>query len=180
VGYTGGTQKDPTYHDLGDHTESIQIEYDPSVVGYEHLVNIFWANHHPCRRSSRQYKSAIWYHDEEQHKLSIETRDHVQTKYKDKIVTTIEPAGTFYWAEDYHQKYMLRNARSIFTHFKSLSMEELVNSVAASRINGYVGGNGTLEQLQKEIASFGLNEHLSQLLIDKVAQSGGSGGHCPL
>ena len=75
VGYTGGTTVDPTYHDLGDHSETIQIDYDPTQVSYQALLDVFWNSHNPTTRSwSRQYASAVFYHSDEQKKLAMESR----------------------------------------------------------------------------------------------------------
>jgi len=63
VGYTGGDKPNPTYHNIGDHAESVDIDYDPEVTDYENLLDIFWKNHNPTSFYSRQYMSAIFYHD---------------------------------------------------------------------------------------------------------------------
>ena len=74
VGYAGGQKKDPTYRAIGDHTEAIEIEYDPTKITYGQLLHVFWNNHNACRQPwSTQYKSAIFYHDAAQKKLADET-----------------------------------------------------------------------------------------------------------
>ena len=111
VGYTGGTTPDPTYHSMGDHTESIQIDFDPNVISYQALLDHFWASHDPVYKSSCQYKSAIFYHDDEQKRLAEESFAEEEKKRKKKIFTCLQPLETFYLAEDYHQKYLTK-ARS--------------------------------------------------------------------
>ncbi|MDD5112162.1 MAG: peptide-methionine (S)-S-oxide reductase MsrA [Candidatus Altiarchaeota archaeon] len=104
VGYTGGTKKNPTYHDLGDHTESVEIKFNPDVIPYKELLEHFWSQHNPGAISVTQYKSAIFYHNEEQRKKAEESKRRQQEK--GDVVTEVLPAGVFYEAEEYHQKYL--------------------------------------------------------------------------
>lgn len=100
VGYAGGTKANPTYHALGDHTETIDMDYDPNEISYSELLDIFWNNHDPTTNCKRQYMSAIFYHDEEQRLLAEETKA-VMTKKKNRpIQTQILPAKEFYEAEE--------------------------------------------------------------------------------
>ena len=84
----------------GDHTESVEIEYDPSEVSYETLLTLFWNNHDPFSPRKRQYMSAIFYHNEEQKHLAEESMKVAQSKSKRKVVTQILPAERFYDAEE--------------------------------------------------------------------------------
>ena len=109
VGYSGGKKKDPTYRSIGDHSETIEIDYDPTRISYKKLLSVFWHSHNPTQRSwSQQYKSAIFYHNEEQESLAIASRNELQDsgEYSRDIVTEIAPASTFYMAEEYHQQYL--------------------------------------------------------------------------
>eukprot|EP00055_Hartaetosiga_balthica_P002722 m.5020 g.5020 ORF g.5020 m.5020 type:complete len:128 (+) comp2325_c0_seq1:244-627(+) len=112
VGYTGGSRANPTYYSLGDNTESIQIEFDPTVISYDALLDKFWSNHDASRKSRVQYQSGIWYESEEQ-KKAIEKAVAYQSKLPRyngrKIASHIAPLGDFYLAEDYHQKYLDRS-----------------------------------------------------------------------
>jgi peptide-methionine (S)-S-oxide reductase len=171
VGYSGGEKKNPTYYDLGDHSESIQIDYDPTQISYDKLLEIFWASHNPAQRSwSRQYKAAVFYHDEEQKRLAVETRDREAARRKTPIATEILPATTFYRAEDYHQKYRLRQDSVLMNEFKAAypSDTEFVDSTAAARVNGYLDGYGTLESLQEELDDLGLSPAASKKLEEVV------------
>jgi peptide-methionine (S)-S-oxide reductase len=118
VGYSGGTLKNPTYKDVCSgrtgHAEVVEVEYDPSQVSYEDLLNVFWENHDPTQMNRQgpdigaQYRSAIFFHTPEQEaaaKASKEALDH-SGQYKRPIVTEITPASEFYRAEDYHQQYL--------------------------------------------------------------------------
>jgi peptide-methionine (S)-S-oxide reductase len=118
-GYTGGGRKNPTYEEVSTgttgHAESLQVTYDPTRVTYGQLLDVFWHNVDPtdgagqfCDRGS-QYRTAIFYHDEEQHRLAEESKKEVQPLLKRPIVTQIVPATEFYPAEEYHQDYYKKN-----------------------------------------------------------------------
>jgi len=172
VGYAGGTTADPTYHDLGDHTETIQLDYDPTQVSYQELLDVFWSSHNPTIRPwSRQYMSIVFYHDEEQRRLAEETREREATKLGGQIFTEIVPASEFYLAEAYHQKYRLRGRRDLMEEFNRIYPDEgdFVYSTAAARVNGYLGGHGTLEALEAEIEDLGLSTEGRRKLVDMVA-----------
>ena len=122
-GYTGGTRTNPTYEQVSsggtNHTEAVEVIYDPKKVSYETLLAAFWKNHDPtvinrqfCDGGS-QYRPGIFYHSEEQKKLAEASKAKVtQTKtFPQPIVTPIEQAGTFWPAEDYHQDYYMKNPR---------------------------------------------------------------------
>lgn len=118
VGYSGGHVANPSYRQVcaGDtgHAETVQVEYDPDQVGYADLLRVFWNNHNPTTRDRQgpdvgsQYRSAIFCHDDEQLQAARASRDELERAgaYDAPIVTEIEPAGPFYPAEDYHQRYL--------------------------------------------------------------------------
>lgn len=122
VGYTGGTNKNPSYEDVCNketgHAEAVQIEFDSKKVSYEKLLKIFWKIHDPTTLNRQgpdvgsQYRSAIFYHNEEQKELAIKSKEKEQKKYKNKIVTEITEAKTFYKAEKYHQQYLEKQGLS--------------------------------------------------------------------
>ena len=160
VGYAGGQKKDPTYHSLGDHSETIQIDYDPTRITYRELLSVFWQSHDPTSRAwSRQYMSAIFYHNETQRELALETRALEEKKRNKKIQTEILPLSNFYLAEDYHQKYQLRGQRDLMREFKAMYPREVdfVNSTAAARVNGYLGGYGSSEEIKATVEKLGLS-----------------------
>jgi peptide-methionine (S)-S-oxide reductase len=161
VGYSGGAKKNPTYHDLGDHSETIQIDFDPAQISYEKLLDIFWKAHDPTSRSwSSQYRAALFFHNEEQKRAAYQSRDREAARIKGKIQTEVLPATDFYPAEDYHQKYYLRQDFVLGTEFRMTfpSERDFVNSTAAARVNGYLGGYGTPSALKEEIDQLGLSE----------------------
>ena len=171
VGYTGGTLEDPTYYTLGDHTESVQVDYDPTQISYETLLAVFWQAHDPTTPSfSRQYMAAAFYHDEAQKKLALETMGRVAAELGSKVETQILPAGTFYLAEDYHQKYNLRRRQVIYQELAAIypQVEDLIASTAAARLNGYLGGYGTRAQLERELDGLGLSPKAREQLLSMV------------
>ena len=120
VGYTGGTTKNPTYEQvcsgITGHAEAVEIEFDPKKVSYEKLLSIFWDNHNPTQINRQgpdvgeQYRSAIFYHGNDQKKTALKSMEDLKKslKYSKPIVTAIIPATSFYRAEDYHQKYLVK------------------------------------------------------------------------
>lgn len=120
VGYTGGITKNPTYHNVctnkTGHAEAIQIEFDPEVVPYDKLLEVFWSVHDPTTKNRQgpdigsQYRSMIAFHSKEQEDLAKKSKAVLQSsgKFKNEIVTEIVPASTFYKAEEYHQKYYMK------------------------------------------------------------------------
>ncbi|XP_046581257.1 peptide methionine sulfoxide reductase-like [Haliotis rubra] len=128
---------------------------------------MFWKNHDPTSSRSRQYMSAIFYQDDEQRKLAELTMKEQQGNRARPIATVITKAKTFYNAEDYHQKYMLRHYPDIIQSLH-LTDEEIITSSVAARLNGYLGGNGTLEQFNEECPAFGLSRSQVELVRKKV------------
>jgi len=124
VGYTGGHTENPTYEDVCSHTtghaEAVEVTFDPLKVNYEQLLKVFWESHDPTTLNRQgpdigdNYRSAIFYHNEEQKKLAERSKDELEKsgKHEGKIVTEIKAAGPFYKAEEYHQKYYQKHGIS--------------------------------------------------------------------
>jgi len=156
VGYAGGALENPTYRNLGDHTETIQIDYDPTRVSYGQLLEVFWDSHNPTtQRWSRQYMSIIFYHDSEQLTLATQTRQREEDGLGRQVYTEIIPFSRFYLAEDYHQKYHLQQIPQLMEELNAIypSFADFRDSTAVARINGYVRGHITLEKLQEQLNS---------------------------
>ena len=113
VGYSGGTKENPTYEDLGDHTETIEISFDDTIISYEDLLNHFWELHNPTQEHKTQYKSIIFYHDKAQKEAAEKSKISEEKKSGKNIITEIKPATHFYTAEEYHQKYIQKNKRAV-------------------------------------------------------------------
>jgi hypothetical protein len=131
------------------------------VISYRQLLLIFWQDHDPTQRSwGRQYMSLAFYHNAEQHLAIKETMAEEETRRGKAIVTEVRPAGEFFRAEDYHQKYYLRQQRQLAEEFKIIypQSREFTDSTATARVNGYLGGNGTTEQMTTELPQLGLSK----------------------
>eukprot|EP00884_Botryococcus_braunii_P011884 jgi/Botrbrau1/20697/Bobra.0058s0026.1 len=130
VGYTGGNIPEPTYRQVCDgdtgHAEAYQFEYDPAKVNYADLVEYLFRIHDPTTLNRQgndrgtQYRSAIFYHDDEQRQVAEKVKEEVQKKHypNKQIVTEIVPAGKWWDAEDYHQKYLIKNPGGYCNHFE--------------------------------------------------------------
>jgi methionine-S-sulfoxide reductase len=167
VGYAGGNKQHPIYYDLGDHTECVQIDFDPRIITYEQLLAIFWASHNPCARNGdRQYMSAVFYHDETQKNLGLKTRDREADRRGARITAEILPVKTFTVAEAYHQKYLLREEPKLLRDFQAAYPDprDFINSTAAARVNGYLAGHGSKQTLESDFPQLGLSAEASELL----------------
>ncbi|SMP65098.1 peptide-methionine (S)-S-oxide reductase [Anoxynatronum buryatiense] len=167
VGYAGGTTPNPTYHQIGDHTETIQIVYDPEVITYEALLHIFWENHDPFARAwSAQYRSMVFTHDDTQAKILQNSIQQLEAAKGRQVQTVIRSEVTFYSAEDYHQKYYLQNRRELFGEVKSQfdTFNAFVDSTTAARVNGYLAGHGTPEQMEEDLKWMNLSAEAEQQL----------------
>jgi peptide-methionine (S)-S-oxide reductase len=174
VGYAGGSKANPTYHDLGDHAETVQVDYDPTRISYRDLLDVFWQSHTPTRRPwSRQYASIIFFQNEEQKRLAIETRDREEERRGTKIHTEILPYSRFYLAEAYHHKYRLQQESKLMREFTLIYPDpsNFVNSTAAARVNGYLSGYGTRKSLERELGTLGLSSDAERTLVKSVLSS---------
>lgn len=175
MGYTGGTAPDPTYKRLGDHTESVQTDFDPAAVDYRELLELFWRSHNASRPAwSRQYMSAVFYLDEEQERLASEVKRSLEEAAGRELRTEILSASRFYLAEDYHQKYILQGDRILGQEFRRMYPEfsDFVDSPAAAKVNGYLYGCGSLEQVRTELSSLGLSAKGADHLLSRVRRHG--------
>jgi peptide-methionine (S)-S-oxide reductase len=115
VGYTGGTYENPTYQDVctgrTGHAEAVEVTFDPAVVSYETLLEVFWGCHNPTTLNRQgpdigtQYRSAIFYHTPEQEAAAHASKEQARHHFPRPVVTEITAASTFYAAEEYHQQY---------------------------------------------------------------------------
>ena len=171
VGYAGGKKKAPTYRSIGDHTETVQVDYDPARISFARLLEIIWESHQPDgRNTSGQYMHAIFYHDDAQKQLALASRADLERKTGRPVTTRILPVRSFTMAEDYHQKYILKQNADLMRELTRIypRHQDLVDSTAAARLNGYVSGNGTAEQLAKELSSLGLSADGEKILEKRV------------
>ena len=124
VGYIGGKLANPTYDevctDKTGHAEAVQVEYDPTEISYDELLQVFWDNHDPTSLNRQghdigiQYRSTIFFYNDEQKEIAQKSKDDLEKsgKFKKSIVTEIVSAPQFYKAEEYHQKYFHKHGLS--------------------------------------------------------------------
>ena len=125
VGYTGGKVPNATYRNHEGHAEAIRIEFDPTKTSYEALLRFFFRMHDPTTLNRQgndtgsSYRSAIFYHDEEQQRIAMKVKAEVDAsgKWKRPIVTEITPAGPWWRAEEYHQDYLVKNPGGYTCHW---------------------------------------------------------------
>jgi peptide-methionine (S)-S-oxide reductase len=124
VGYSGGHTENPTYKDVCSsttgHAEVVEVEYDSSKVSYEELLDVFWENHDPTTPNRQgpdvgsQYRSVIFFHTPEQEAAARASKEKAQARFRNPIVTEIQPISEFYRAEEYHQQYFQKNRLARF------------------------------------------------------------------
>ena len=128
-GYAGGTVKNPSYDEVcmenTGHAESIQVKFDPKILSFEKILNIFWHTHNPTTLNRQgndigtQYRSAIFFHDDKQKEIAEKSKKDLEQSglYKDRIVTEITPFKNFYIAEDYHKNYYDKHQEAPYCNF---------------------------------------------------------------
>jgi len=174
VGYCGGDTPRPTHEALGQHVETVQVDFDPARIAFRQILELFGAWHDPRRPSrKRQYASVIFWADEEQRRIArrwIESRREAQDH---GLATALEPAERFWPAEAYHQKYRLRHYAPLLGHFRGrYSGRQLVDSTVAARLNGFVAGHGESGLLESELPLYGLPGEAAAGLRSLVAGRG--------
>jgi len=142
VGYCGGTHPTtPTYRSIGDYTESVQIDFDPTRISFTQLLSYFNQWHIPNTSTTRsQYAAAIFYHNEEQQQ---------QVKKMKIEDVRVDKFNKFYEAEDYHQKYNLKRTTMETDIFGKKEEWENKDKQMITKLNGFLAGYGTLEQFQQ-------------------------------
>lgn len=157
----GGSTPNPTFTKMGDHTGIIQVDFDPSRITYDQLLNVFWASHNPSFNArTKENMPVVFYHTPEQRRLAEASKSKKSLSTNRTIRTKVLPATEFHLAEKRHQKFRLRRVPSLEWEFKWMypDYNDFLNSTAVARVNGYLGGKGTKSRLQREIGLLGLSE----------------------
>ena len=134
-GYTGGTMPDPTYQRMGDHAEAVEVIYDPAVVTYEQLLEVFWSNIDPTDEGGQfydrgsQYRTAIYVLDDAQAAAARASLEANAKRLNQPIATAVLPASEFYPAEEYHQDYYLKEPDRYEAYKKGSRREETLKEV---------------------------------------------------
>lgn len=144
------------------------MDFDPKVVSFDDLLCLYWENHRPTHPMwSRQYRSAVFYHGEEQRQAAVDSKERIERELGVPLYVDIEPAREFWLAEGYHQKYYLRGDRTLASEFKSMYPRDadFIASTAAARVNGFVAGYG---DVQRDIDRLGLSDAARQELLGRA------------
>ncbi|OMO57070.1 Peptide methionine sulfoxide reductase MsrA [Corchorus capsularis] len=143
-GYAGGSKINPEYRSLGDHAESVLVEYDPNEINFRQLLEVFWSSHDSRQVFGQgpdvgnQYRSIIFTNGTEEARLAAMSKEREQTKSRSSIVTTqIQQLGSFYPAEPEHQKFELKRHPFLLQLIGNLPEDELERSNLAAKLNGY-------------------------------------------
>ena len=163
------------------------MDFDPSVISYGKLLDVFWASHDPREQPwRRQYMSAIFTHGDEQKTLALKAKEREAARRSGKIHTEILPASMFYMAEAYHQKFALRGRSELMKEYEAIypSFRDFLASTAVTRVNGYVAGYGRCEAFREELDGLGLSpagrKRLEDIVCPPGARKGRStGAACP-
>ena len=143
VGYAGGTKPDPSYEVIGDHTEVVQVEYDPDTVSFSDLLDWAFTEHHPPTQPDKQQYQNIVFTETPTQREQLRAYLDASEWTEDRIETRLERLDSFTLAEDYHQKFQLRNARWITDAFDGAGYDAAAvrESPAAAKLNAHVAGH---------------------------------------
>jgi len=165
VGYAGGTEANPSYYALGDHTEVVQVEYDPVTLSYDDLLEMVWEHHNWATNArKRQYRGVVLTHDDEQRRAVEAASETLADRTGRLVETDIETLERFHLAEQYHQKYELRSTPIVGNELLECCGDAFVDSTAAARLNGFVAGHGTDEERRDLLTAL----DLSPMALDEV------------
>lgn len=158
VGYAGGTTPSPTYRSIGDHSEALQVDFDPARVSYEQLLDFFWQNHEPCATAwSRQYQAILFFGDAAQERAARASAALVHEREGRALRTEVVPLQRFFVAEDYHQKYALRQEHTLMQQLAPWFADEAAfrESPVTAKLNAYCAGDLRFPALQEALAPLG-------------------------
>jgi peptide-methionine (S)-S-oxide reductase len=173
VGYAGGTTEAPTYREMGDHTETVEVVFDPRKLTLQELLTIFWSNHNPSNINEykgRQYQSLLLYRNEEQRLRMEKTLEDRALAEGMKPDTEIAPLKQFHEGESRHQKYYLKRYPDALEKLSAWypTEEELIASTLAARLNGLAKGYTNLSRIIDEVRSWPIPDEEQQRVIELV------------
>lgn len=172
VGFSGGTAPSPSYRKMGDHTETVEVDFNPNLISYEEILLHFWRNHYPNRDNykGRQYISLIRFHGPAQEQAVQKVKRQMELEIGEEIETDIAPFTGFTAAEERHQKYYLKRYPKALEQLTPLYPDPqlLADSTFAARLNGFVKGFGNREDLKLEITGWNIAPEYQEILISKL------------
>ncbi|CAM4401196.1 peptide-methionine (S)-S-oxide reductase MsrA [Paenibacillus tarimensis] len=174
TGYAGGSAPAPTYKQMGDHSEMVEVEYDPAVIALDELLNVFWSHHKPVNINGYkglQYRSLLLYRDEEQRRAMLKIKA-LREREIGELATDIQPYEHFYRAEDKHQKYYLKRYPDAVAKLEQLypSPGKMIDSTLAARLNGIAKGYSGMERLRSEISGWPLEPAVRNMVLRQLGQ----------
>lgn len=175
TGFAGGTTLEPTYRHMGDHTETVEVEFDPAVLTYEEILHIFWNNHNPKNINGykgRQYQSMLLYRSSEQKEAIERVLVELHASGKEKPATEVHPFSVFYPAEEKHQKYYLKRHPDAVEKLLGLysTISEMDRSTLAARLNGLAKGYANRSGIVEEVKHWPLPEPERERIIGRVKE----------
>lgn len=175
VGYTGGSTDVPEYHNLSDHTEAIQMDFDPTVFSFEKLAELFCRRHGPGSKTRKQqYMWAFWYHSDEQADAIRSAQQRAIGEFGANLDLHVAPVMPFYRAEDRHQKHQLHRS-PLMAEFRRMypRFHDIVDSTAAARVNGLLAGKGDVSLLSREVTDYGISLDALSALVPQALTAAG-------
>lgn len=173
VGFAGGTKDNPTYRQLGDHTETVEMDFDSGIVSLETILNVFWSCHNPVNINDykgQQYRSLVLFRNPIQHSVIREVMRTSEEQGKGILDTEVAPYTGFYPAEDRHQKYYLKRYPDAINKLRTFfpTDEELTNATLAARLNGLAKGYTNLEKIINEIRTWQISREEQEEIIHLI------------
>lgn len=157
---------------MADHTECLEIDFDPQEIGFEEIVKRFWSSHNSNRGNykGRQYLSILLFHDAEQKEMIERVKESLERSMADKIDTEIASYRGFTLAEERHQKYYLKRypkaMEKLMCYYET--HKQIVDATLVARLNSFVKGYGTLVALKEEVAGWNIPEEMKEELVALV------------
>ncbi|MFW6270460.1 MAG: peptide-methionine (R)-S-oxide reductase MsrB [Bacillota bacterium] len=170
-GYAGGKKENPNYHNLGSHSETVRITYDPEIISFKEILTKFWDEHNPFSEAySEQYKSIIFYNDNQQEDVAREFLEEKKEQNSKTIYTELKQMNNFTEAEDYHQNYQLGKNRKLKQYREKLinAGEKLTYSRIMTKLNAYSAGQMNSETMEEELNNNYLNVQDKELIANII------------
>lgn len=173
VGYSGGKSPNPSYEVVDLHTEVVEIDYDPEVISYGELIDIFFSSHNETLRPyDQRVKSLIFYRNDEEYGVAKSKLDAIRAKTPDdeSVYTELKSFEIFYLAEPEHQNRSLKLETSLYHELEDIfgSDDQMLLSILVSKLNGYIYGYGTLEGALELLDLSGLSEQSKARVIEVI------------
>lgn len=173
VGYSGGKSTNPSYKVVDLHTEVVEIDYDPEIISYGELIDIFFSSHNETLRPyDQRVKSLIFYRNDDEYEIAKMKLNTIRsnTPEEESVYTELKAFQVFYLAEPEHQNRSLKLETSLYDELKQIfeTEDRVLLSILASKLNGYIYGYGTLEGAEALLTQSGLSEASKARVIDVI------------